>query len=198
MAALDKREKFLPIISRCFAENGYRGTTTAKLARLCKVRENVLYRIWPSKKEMFLDCIEHIYEVTMDLWNKLSEDTSDRRTLAERVLAYQAEDHGLLRYYRIVFAGLLEDDADIRKALRELYRRFHAYISLTTRQHREKHGLDGRLDCDTTAWALMGVAAMVDIQCELRILPARDREGFLCDAGSELLDRSQSNPCTRR
>ena len=191
MAGLDKREKFLPIISRCFAENGYRGTTTAKLAQLCKVRENVLYRIWPSKKKMFLDCIEHIYQSTMDLWNELADDTSDGRTMAERVLSYQAEDHGLLRYYRIVFAGLMEDDADIRKALRNLYRRFQSYISSTTQQHREQHGLDGGVDADTTAWALMGVAAMVDIQRELRILPARDREEFIGLAGSELLDRSQ-------
>ena len=189
MVTLDKRERFLPIISRCFAESGYRGTTTAKLAQLCEVRENVLYRIWPSKKEMFLDCIEHIYEVSMNLWNKLAEDTSDERTMAERILAYQAEDHGLLRYYRIVFAGLLEDDADIRKALRNLYRRFQEYISESTEDHREKHAIDEQLNCDKTAWALMGVAAMVDIQRELRILPARDREEFLCDVGSELLDR---------
>lgn len=190
MGSLNKREQFLPIISRCFAESGFRGTTTAKLAAACQVRENVLYRIWPSKKAMFLDCIEHIYEVTMELWKSLSDDDSDDRTLAEKVLAYQAEDHGLLRYYRIVFAGLLEDDADIRKSLRNLYRRFQSYISETTRLHRDVGQQSSGLDCDTTAWALMGVAAMVDVQRELRILPARDREQFLCDAGSELLNGS--------
>ena len=66
-----KREEFLPKIAQCFADHGYRGTTTAILSKTCDVRENVLYRIWPSKKEMFLDCIEHIYEVTMTLWNEL-------------------------------------------------------------------------------------------------------------------------------
>jgi len=59
--------------------------------------------------------------------------------------------------YRIVFAGLMEDDADIRKALRNLYSRFQSYISSMTQQHREQHGIDGGVDADTTAWALMGL-----------------------------------------
>ena len=72
---------------------------------------------------MFLDCIEHIYELTMELWQELPEST-DGRTRAEMILLYRAEDHGLLRFYRLVFAGLLEDDPDIRKSLRKLYRKF--------------------------------------------------------------------------
>lgn len=178
---------FLPKISQCFAKHGFRGTTTAKLAEACEVRENVLYRIWPSKKEMFLDCIEHIYELTMKLWQDLPEPT-DGRTRAEMILLYQAEDHGLLRYYRLVFAGLLEEDPDIRKALRKLYRNFQAFLKQTTDEHRHQKGISKTLDGDTSAWALMGLAAMVDIQRELRILTAAERENFMIEAGTEILE----------
>lgn len=178
---------FLPKISQCFATNGFRGTTTAKIAKACDVRENVLYRIWPSKKEMFLDCIEHIYELTMTLWQELPEPT-EGRTRAEMILVYQAEDHGLLRYYRLVFAGLLEDDPDIRKALRDLYRRFHVFLKQTTDDHRTRKGISDSLELDNSAWALMGLAAMVDIQRELRLLPAADREKFMIESGTEILE----------
>lgn len=187
LSADQKRERFLPKISQCFAENGFRGTTTAKLAQVCEVRENVLYRIWPSKKEMFLDCIEHIYELTMELWEELPEPT-DGRTRAEMILLYQAEDHGLLRYYRLVFAGLLEDDPDIRKALRKLYRQFQAFITQTTEEHRQQKDVSETLNSDTSAWALMGLAAMVDIQRELRILTSAEREKFMIEAGTEILE----------
>ena len=50
----EKREKLLPIVARTFAECGYRRATTAKLAQRCKVRENILHRLWPDKKTMFL------------------------------------------------------------------------------------------------------------------------------------------------
>ena len=184
----EKRSEFLPRIAQCFADNGYRGTTTAKLAKTCQVRENVLYRIWPSKKEMFLDCIEHIYEVTMTLWNGLEPEQSDGRSRAEMILQYQAKDHGLLRYYRLVFAALMEDDPDIRKSLRQLYRRFQSFLAEATQEHRESRGISVDLDCSASAWAIMGIAAMVDIQRELRILPAGDREEFLINASMQLLE----------
>lgn len=183
-----KKSEFLPKIAQCFADNGYRGTTTAKLAETCKVRENVLYRIWPSKKEMFLECIEHIYEVSMALWNELEPEQSGGKSRAELILHYQAKDHGLLRYYRLVFAALMEDDPDIRKALRHLYRRFQKFLAEATLEHRESRKVSVDLDCSTSAWAIMGIAAMVDIQRELRILPAGDREEFLINTGMQILE----------
>jgi len=184
----EKRKEFLPKISQCFADNGYRGTTTAKLAKTCNVRENVLYRIWSSKKEMFLDCIEHIYEVTMSLWNQLSPEQTDGKSRAELILHYQAKDHGLLRYYRLVFAALMEDDPDIRKSLRNLYRRFQSFLTEATEEHRQLRGISTPLDSSTSAWAIMGIAAMVDIQRELRILPSADREESLINTGQQLLN----------
>ena len=123
----------------------------------------------------------------MELWEELPEPT-DGRTRAEMILLYQAEDHGLLRYYRLVFAGLLEDDPDIRKALRKLYRQFQAFITQTTEEHRQQKDVSETLNSDTSAWALMGLAAMVDIQRELRILTSAEREKFMIEAGTEILE----------
>lgn len=136
---------------------------------------------------MFLDCIEHIYELTMELWQELPEST-DGRTRAEMILLYQAEDHGLLRYYRLVFAGLLEDDPDIRKSLRKLYRKFQTFLKQTAEEHREQKGISQTLNSEVSAWALMGLAAMVDIQRELRILSSAEREKFMIEAGTEILE----------
>ena len=101
---------------------------------------------------------------------------------------YQAKDHGLLRYYRLVFAALMEDDPDIRKSLRQLYRRFQLFLAKATEEHRQSRGVSSDLDISTSAWAIMGVAAMVDIQRELRILPAGDRENFLVNTGKHILE----------
>lgn len=188
MSLNEKREKFLPLISRCFADNGFRGTTTAKIASACNVRENVLYRIWPSKKDMFLDCLEHVYELTISLWRELEPDKESELTHAELILQFQAADHGLSRYYRLVFAGLMENDQEIRKALRQLYRKFQSFLSETTDDHRRQRKISGDLNPDSTAWVLMGIAAMVDIQRELRILSNTGREKFLTDSGMRILN----------
>ena len=56
-----RRREFTPLVAMAFIELGYRGTTTAQLARRCGVRENVLYRVWPTKKAMFLDAVEYVF-----------------------------------------------------------------------------------------------------------------------------------------
>ncbi len=125
----ERRPDFLKIIADAFIEGGYRQTTTAELARRCEVRENELYRIWPSKKEMFLESIEYIFTETQKTWEK-AVLKDDGCTSAERLLAHQARDHGHRRFYRIVFSGITEvNDPDIRLALKTLYRRFHQALS---------------------------------------------------------------------
>src|SRR5215217_6908414 len=79
------RQRFTPLIATAFIELGYRGTTTAQLAERCGVRENVLYRIWPTKKAMFLDAVEHVYGATMHAWDAVIADSSLGKTVAERI-----------------------------------------------------------------------------------------------------------------
>ena len=59
---VEKRDELLPAMAQTFTELGYRRTTTAELSRRCRVQENILYRLWPSKKGMFLAAIDFVYE----------------------------------------------------------------------------------------------------------------------------------------
>jgi AcrR family transcriptional regulator len=66
-----KRQELLPIVARAFAELGYRRATTAELARRCGVPQNILYRIWPDKKAMFIAAIDYVYELSAATWQRL-------------------------------------------------------------------------------------------------------------------------------
>ena len=124
-----RRQEFTPIIARAFAELGYRRTTTAELADRCGVRENILYRLWPDKKAMFIAAIEYVYGLSAQTWEKLLEKGGDKPGAARRLLDYESVHHGEFGLYRIVFAGLSEtDDPEIRQALRHMYDRFHRFI----------------------------------------------------------------------
>ena len=56
----ERRRELIPVIARAFTELGYRRSTTAELARRCEVQENILYRLWPDKRAMFIAAIEHM------------------------------------------------------------------------------------------------------------------------------------------
>src|SRR5215213_2242242 len=176
-----RRKDFTPLIAAAFIELGYRGTTSAQLAQRCGVRENVLYRVWPTKKAMFLDAVGHVYAATMAAWDRVAADRALGRTVAERILSNQADYHGRMRLYRIVFAGLTEDDPDIKSALRDVYRRFHQFIAARIGEHRAGDGEPRRRKGESAprpnlstapepavaAWALIGLGAVIDMQREL-------------------------------
>ena len=184
----DRRRQFTPLVAAAFIELGYRGTTTAELAQRCGVRENVLYRIWPTKKAMFLDAVEYVFTATMNAWDGVTRDKALGKTVAERILRNQADYQGRLRLYRIVFAGLTEDDPEIKNALRDVYRRLHGFISQQIEGHRARYRRSGGPAAELTAWAMIGLASVVDMQRELEILPVADRKRIMKEVGMALLD----------
>src|SRR5712671_3952032 len=101
-----KKKELLPVIAAAFAELGYRRTTTADLARRCGVRENVLYRLWPDKKAMFVAAIDYVFDLSAETWRGLLKQSAKKQTHARRLLAYEAAHHGEFGLYRIIFAGL--------------------------------------------------------------------------------------------
>ena len=184
----EKRDELLPIVARTFAEHGYRRTTTAELARQCGVRENVLYRLWPDKKTMFIAAIEYVYELSAATWEKLLDDSGDGQTAAERLLAYESQHHGEFGHYRIIFAGLSEtDDPEVRTALAAMYRRYHSFIQRRIDAHRQQTGGDDRPEAALAAWAVIGLATVANIGRELDLLNDGHRRRFMGEVGRGLL-----------
>lgn len=173
----EQSRKLLPIVCQVFSELGYRRTTTAELAQRCEVRENILYRLWPDKKAMFLAAIDDIFRSRAEKWNEILADRPGPANAVERIIEYESHHQGESGFYRIVFTALTEaDDDDIRVALVGMYKRFH---QLVCRQIQTGHGsgdLESGLPTEMAAWGLLGLATIANIIRELKLLPPRQRE----------------------
>lgn len=187
--ARQRREQLRPVIAEAFADLGYRRATTAEIARRCELQEIQLFRIWPDKKSMFLDAIDHVHASAMDWWAQLVAEGDADRSAAERILAEEARRHGESRLYRIVFAGLNEsDDPDIRAALRNLFKRFHAFVTDRVAEHRTDRE-SATDDAGEAAWAIIGLGLVADVRREMHFGSAQDRQRTWEVAGQQLLDR---------
>jgi len=189
--AQQKRRDLLPIIARAFAELGYRRVTTAELAARCDVRENILYRLWPDKKAMFIAAIDYVYELSAATWGRLLAESGSTDGAADRLLDYESHHHGEFGHYRIVFAGLSEtDDPDIRKALRHMYGQFHTFVRAQIEGQRRTG--KGRRNPDATlaAWAIVGLGTVANIGRELGLLTDRDRKNLMAVVGRLMLKGS--------
>jgi AcrR family transcriptional regulator len=185
----ERRRDLIPVVAATFAELGYRRTTTAELAHRCELRENVLYRLWPDKRAMFVASIDHVYDLSERVWHELLEDVPAGMSPARVILDHEARHHGEHGLYRIVFAGLSEtDDPDIARALRRLYRRFHRFIRDRVAEHRGESR--SRDDAELIAWAVVGLGTVANIGRELGLLSGRARAALVRDVGLSLLDRT--------
>ncbi len=180
----------MPVVARAFAEMGYRRTTTADLARRCGVRENILYRLWPDKKAMFVAAIDYVFDLSVETWGKLLGHPAKRQSAARRLLEHEASHHGELGLYRIVFAGLSEtDDSEIREALGRMYEHFQKFIREQIEEHRKAAGGGdaGNVGSMSAAWAVIGLGTVANIGRELGLMSDADRRRLMEQAGRCLL-----------
>ena len=183
-----RRRKLIPLVARTFVELGYRRTTTAELAKRCGVRENILYRLWPDKKAMFIASIGYVFELSSEIWQGLVGGKGADATSAERLLGYEARHQGEFGLYRIIFAGLSEaDDPEISDALRRVYRRFLGFIQRQIEAQSGSASAGDGLDPELAAWAFIGLGTVANIGRELKILGGDSRVRFFSEVGGRLL-----------
>ena len=196
----EKRRDLLPVIARAFTRLGYRRTTTAELAKRCGVQENILYRLWPDKKAMFVAAIEYVYDFSEKTWLSLLAGVRGQGSTARRLLEFESEHHGEFGHYRILFTGLSEtDDADIRAALQRVYTRFHHFLLAQVLAHRGAGASDRKRGAslinsnrlppaEWAAWAFIGLGTVASIGREVGLLSARQQRRLIGEIGRALLE----------
>ncbi|MCK6454985.1 MAG: TetR/AcrR family transcriptional regulator [Phycisphaerae bacterium] len=131
MNADDRRRQLLEAAVHCFAVHGYRGTTTAQLAREAGVSEPVLYRHFPSKQALFLALLEQAGRQTLSEWRKSIAPLASPMDQLRVLMRLNPATHPRLGlYYRIIFHAQTEmNDPLILQALRNHYQRYAQFLT---------------------------------------------------------------------
>ena len=185
----------LPLVARAFGELGYRRATTAALAKRCGVRENVLYRAWPTKKAMFLAAIGYLWQRAEDIWSKLIAESGTSGVQAARlIMDHESKHHGETGLYKVIFAGLSEaHDPEIAAAFRQMYRKFHQFIAKQIGVLRAELPGGGSTQGPTDevrAWGMLGVATMIHIDRELGLFRPGERSTLFSELEHVLIGTS--------
>lgn len=185
----EQREELLPVLAAAFTHLGYRRATTAALAERCGVQENILYRLWPDKRAMFLAAISYVYEFSEQTWLRMLERSRGQASAARRLLEFESQHLGEFGHYRIIFTALGEtDDPEIRAGLQRLFARFHRFLLGQIVAHRLQAAHTDELPADLAAWAAIGLGMIVNIGRELGLLNDSQRKRLIGVAGQRLLE----------
>jgi AcrR family transcriptional regulator len=88
MSAEDRRQEVLRAAAAAFADGGYQGTTTQDVAERAGISQPYIFRLFSSKKELFLAVVEDCFKRTDATFVKAAEGLSGAEALHAMGMAY--------------------------------------------------------------------------------------------------------------
>jgi AcrR family transcriptional regulator len=132
MTAEERRESVLEAAVIEFAARGLEGTSTEDAARRAGISQPYLFRLFPSKKALFLALIERCFQRVSETFSKAAEDRGGEAAMQAMGDAYRQllEDRTLLLLQLQSYAAC--DDPEIRAATRDGFRRLWLLVERLT------------------------------------------------------------------
>jgi len=157
MTAGERREELLTAAATVFAARGMHGTSTEDVARAAGISQPYLFRLFPTKKALFLALVDRCFRQVAATFEAAAGDRVGEDALDAMGDAYHRllEDRTLLLLQMQVYAAC--DDLDIRAAARAGYKELWALVDRLTGLPYE------RIVTFFAMGMLMNVAAAMDL-----------------------------------
>jgi AcrR family transcriptional regulator len=157
MPAAERRELVLDAAVAEFAVHGLAGTSTENVARQAGISQPYLFRLFPTKKALFLALVDRCFRRVQDTFIAAAGDLTGDEALAAMADAYERllDDRILLLLQMQAYAAC--DDPEIRAATRTGFKKLWELVEGLT-------GLPFQTVVDFFAVGmLMNVAAAMDL-----------------------------------
>lgn len=120
MTAEDRREAVVAAAAKAFAAAGYEATSTAEIARLAGISQPYIFRLFGTKRELFVAAVRRCFGRTVATFDSASQGLTGEAALAAMGAAYAEliSDPAVLRLQMHAYAASVED-TEIRDAARE-------------------------------------------------------------------------------
>jgi AcrR family transcriptional regulator len=156
---------------RVFAKSSYHGSTTAQIARETGVTEPVLYRHFASKRELYLACLDSIWQQVRVLWENAVECEPDPanwiKAIGKAYLEARASARIVLVDLWIQALTVAADDPEIRRALRRQVGEVHEFVAGLIRRAQDEGGILPDRDPDAEAWIFISLGLLTTIDHRL-------------------------------
>ena len=127
--AEERREAVLAAAFEAFARGGLHGTSTEEIAEAAGISQPYLFRLFGTKKRLFVATIERCMADTLELFRTAAGDLRGKEALDAMAAAYVA----MVTSDRTRLLSQLEgyaacDDPDVREAMRAGYGKLHLFV----------------------------------------------------------------------
>jgi AcrR family transcriptional regulator len=126
--AEERREEILAVALEEFGEHGLDGTSTDTIARKAGISQPYLFRLFGTKKELYLETVRRCLSETLELFQAAADGLHGQEALAAIGQAYRGllADRTRLRGQMQAYADC--DDDDVREVVRDGFGRLVEYV----------------------------------------------------------------------
>ena len=156
--AEERREAVLAAALVAFARGGLHGTSTEEIAATAGISQPYLFRLFGTKKKLFIATVERCMADTLELFRRAAGDLRGADALEAMGAAYSnmlTTDRTRLLAQMQAYAAC--DDPDVRDAMRSGYGKLHLFVETVS----------GADQATVAAWfahgMLLNVAAAMDL-----------------------------------
>jgi len=163
LTAEERRAAVLECACQIFSKGSYRGATTAEIARAAGVTEPVLYRHFPSKRELYLAALTTAWAECREMWEvAITEETDPALWVTVMGRSYLAAKDKRGHVANLWVQALTEasDDPEIRRYIRRHMREVHEYVAATIRRAQEQGGILSDRDPEAEAWIFISIGLL--------------------------------------
>ena len=179
LAAPERRQAIIDAAVRVFSEGSYARATTAQIAREAGISEPILYRHFPSKRDLYFACLE-------DAWTGLRDSLLESMEELGPIEAWRELGPSTMKRLKAVVPNLwmqaiteAGEDPAIRRFVRAHMREVHDFFAETLRRLQEAGGIPADRDPDAEAWIFLGGSLLASFADRLGGLLTADDFGAI-------------------
>jgi AcrR family transcriptional regulator len=165
MTAAARRREILDCALRAFSRANYMRVTIADLAAEAGISEAAIYKHFASKKELFLTLVSSIGDRMLEKWREIAAGAATPADALRAIGRRHFEKALLNRDYTVVMFQAISEvqDEDVRRTLREVYRRYVAFIEGLLERSRGRGALLPPVEARILAWNIVALGFSLNL-----------------------------------
>ena len=130
LSAAERKDSILDAALIEFADRGFEGTSTEDIARRAGISQPYLFRLFGTKKELYIASVSRCYRDTLELFQRAAEGLRGEEALQAIGAAYMEQLETNRVWLRAQMQGYAaSEDPDIRRVVREGFGDLVAYVA---------------------------------------------------------------------
>lgn len=165
LPAAERRQALIDAALRVFSTGSYAGATTADIAREAGVSEPILYRHFPSKRDLYVACLDELWRQTRDRIDAKLTQLGDREAVKAVGMTMLA-----MRSQRVLPANLwiqalteAGEDPEIRRYVRRHIKELHGFLAEVIRRAQAAGGVPADRNAEAEAWVFIGGGLLLSV-----------------------------------